>query len=158
MIGKRRVTFHLNFKKVHYVKITYVIKFTISRTYLYLLLSVEPLNITWSVHCTVPKHCRLQGTRVLTSSLCRHIVHTKLNPSPANSAAQKVTDQARMKMESWLCFIIMQWGHDLLASCKRTLEIVGDRFDLTCNTSFTCRKQSTGRPWFFMQIILSDDI
>lgn len=50
MIGKRRVTFHLNFKKVHYVKITYVIKFTISRTYLYLLLSVEPLNITWSVH------------------------------------------------------------------------------------------------------------
>lgn len=152
MIGKRRVTFHLNFKQAHYVKITYVIKFTISRTYLYLLLSVD------LVSACVPKHCTLQGTRVLTSSLCRHIVHTKLNPSLANSAAQKVTDQARMKMESWLCFIIMQWGHDLLASCKRTLEIVGDRFDLTCNTSFTCRKQSTGRPWFFMQIILSDDI
>lgn len=152
MIGKRRVTFHLNFKQVHYVKITYVIKFTISRTYLYLLLSVDLVS-----EC-VPKHCRLQGARVLTSSLCRHIVHTKLNPSLANSAAQKVTDQARMKMESWLCFIIMQWGHDLLASCKRTLGIVGDRFDLTCNTSFTCRKQSTGRPWFFMQIILSDDI
>lgn len=157
MIGKRRVTFHLNFKKVHYVKITYVIKFTISRTYLYYTF------ISWTsehnlVSACVPKHCRLQGTRVLTSSLCRHIVHTKLNPSPANSAAQKVTDQARMKMESWLCFIIMQWGHDLLASCKRTLGIVGDRFDLTCNTSFTCRKQSTGRPWFFMQIILSDDI
>lgn len=63
--------------------------------------------------CT--QHCTLQGTRVLTSSLCRHIVHTKLNPSLANSAAEKVTDQARMKMESWLCFIIMQWGHDLLA-------------------------------------------
>lgn len=155
MIGKRRVTFHLNFKQVHYVKITYVIKFTISRTYLYLPLSVEPLNITWSVHVYLST---VQGTRVLTSSLCRHIVHTKLNPSLANSAAQKVTDQARMKMESWLCFIIMQWGHDLLASCKRTLGIVGDRFDLTCNTSFTCRKQSTGRPWFFMQIILSDDI
>lgn len=152
MIGKRRVTFHLNFKQAHYVKITYVIKFTISRTYLYLLLSVD------LVSACVPTHCTLQGTRVLTSSLCRHIVHTKFNPSLANSAAQKVTDQARMKMESWLCFIIMQWGHDLLASCKRTLRIVGDRFDLTCNTSFTCLKQSTGRPWFFMQIILSDDI
>lgn len=155
MIGKRRVTFHLNFKQVHYVKITYVIKFTISRTYLHLLLSVEPLNITWSVHVYLSTvHYRVHGSwhPPFVVILCT------LNPSLANSAAQKVTDQARMKMESWLCFIIMQWGHDLLASCKRTLGIVEDRFDLTCNTSFTCRKQSTGRPWFFMQIILSDDI
>lgn len=131
--------------KVYNQENSYVINFTISRTYLYLLLSVQPLNITWLVHVYLSTvHYRVHGSR---HPPFVSILHTlKLNPLFCKLCPWESPSKHPSKYEKSVVFYNHYKGS---LSCW-TLVVVMDRYDLTCDTQFTCRKQSSGGPWFMV--------